>query len=73
VAAGIGNRELTNVRGHRIRNPHSACLWLTGPMTPLCSLFPIPCSLRYNALMLVRLCATNYRGLMNFEWQKIRS
>ena len=34
------------------------------------SLFPIPCSLRYNAHMLVRLHATNYRCLVNFEWQK---
>jgi len=31
--------------------------------------FPIPYSLRYNALMLARLYATNYRCLVNFEFK----
>ena len=35
----------------------------------VCSLFPIPCSLRYNADMLARLYATNYRCLVNFEFK----
>jgi hypothetical protein len=37
------------------------------------SLFPTPCSLRYNAHMLTRLYATNYRCVVNCEWQKILS
>jgi len=35
--------------------------------------FPIPCSLRYNAHMLARLYATNDRCLVNLEWRKIPS